>query len=146
VRPLCSSDHDAVLRLEAEALGTSRGAGSPPRDHDGFVALADGRLVGVLRCHVRDRDATCTAVVVRPEFQRTRVTPLLIASFVRATIHRVGACGFLIDPADAATRALGTRLGGGAHAMSDVVSPSPAARRAWYARVGLVPLRRGAAA
>lgn len=144
VRPLERSDREALRRLEADVLGAPRwpeaGPPGPATGHGVLGALAGDHLVGALRYHVSDQRAACAGVTIRAGFQRTRVTWLLLAAFARTAIHRVGVCGFLEDPADAATRAL---LGGARGGSSDV-SPSPPARRAWYARVGLAPVATGA--
>src|SRR5690606_6656705 len=53
----------------------------------------------------------CTTLAVIPAFQRTRVTLLLLAEFVRAIVERVETCWFTVKPDNAAARALHRVLG-----------------------------------
>jgi ribosomal protein S18 acetylase RimI-like enzyme len=120
VRPLCSSDFAALQRLEAEVFGAAGEDVLCPHylrlctefyADTCFVALADGEPAGYLLCFVRDREAYCTTLAVRPEQQRTKVTPLLLSAFVQQIVERVDVCWFTVKPDNAPARALHRMLG-----------------------------------
>jgi ribosomal protein S18 acetylase RimI-like enzyme len=120
VRTLCSEDFVALRQLEADVFGAAGDDVLCPHylrlctefyGDTCFLALVDGRAVGYLLCFVRDRDAYCTTLAVRTEFQRTRVTPMLLAAFVRAVVDRVDTCWFTVKPDNAQARALHAMLG-----------------------------------
>jgi ribosomal protein S18 acetylase RimI-like enzyme len=122
VRPLCSGDFPALRQLEADVFGAAGEDVLCPHylrlctelfDDTCFMALVDGKPVGYLLCFVRDRDAYCTTLAVRAEFQRTRVTPLLLATFVQTIIARVDVCWFTVKPDNVAARSLHKMLGAG---------------------------------
>lgn len=120
VRTLCSEDFAALTRLEAEVFGAAGDGVLCPHylrlctefyADTCFIALVDGRAAGYLLCFVRDREAYCTTLAVRTEFQRTRVTPMLLASFVQTIIDRVETCWFTVKPDNLAARSLHAMLG-----------------------------------
>lgn len=120
VRALCSGDFEALRQLEADVFGAAGDGVLCPHylrlcteffADTCFLALADGRPAGYLLCFVRDRDAYCTTLAVRAEFQRTRVTPLLLAAFVTAIADKVDACWFTVAPDNVAARQLHAWLG-----------------------------------
>lgn len=120
VRTLCSEDFGALRQLEADIFGAADDDVLCPHylrlctefyGDTCFIALADGRPAGYLLCFVRDRDAYCTTLAVRPEFQRTRVTPMLLAAFVQTVVDKVDTCWFTVSPDNAAARGLHAWLG-----------------------------------
>ena len=167
VRSLCSRDFEALRLLEADIFGAA--------DDDVlcshylrlcteffgdtcFLALADNRPVGYLLCFVRDREAYCTTLAVRREFQRTRVTPLLLAAFVCAVIEKVDTCWFTVKPDNAPARALHKMLGatevgnlqdfygpGDERIVSKIDRSSFELLRSRYERLGLIPKQAVAA-
>lgn len=167
VRTLCSGDFEALRGLEADVFGAAGDDVLCPHylrlctefyGDTCFLALADGRPVGYLLCFVRDREAYCTTLAVRTEFQRTRVTPILLASFVRTMIDRVDTCWFTVKPDNAAARALHQMLGasdvgsvrdfygpGDERIVSKIDRHSFERLRPKYERLGLIPRQQVAA-
>lgn len=120
VRPLCSSDFPALRRLEADVFGAAGEDVLCPHylrlctemfDDTCFMALVDDKPAGYLLCFVRDRDAYCTTLAIREEFQRTRVTPQLLAAFVQNIIEKVDVCWFTVKPDNLAARQRHRMLG-----------------------------------
>jgi ribosomal protein S18 acetylase RimI-like enzyme len=168
VRTLCSEDFVALRQLEADVFG---GAGDDVlcphylrlcTEFYGdtcFLALVDGRPVGYLLCFVRGRDAYCTTLAVRTEFQRTRVTPMLLAAFVRTVVDQVDTCWFTVKPDNGPARALHAWLGateagtlrdfygpGDERIVSKIDRAQFEKLRPKYERLGLLPKQPAAAA
>ena len=163
VRTLCSEDFEALRQLEADVFGNAGDGVLCPHylrlctemfSDTCFLALADGRPAGYLLCFVRDRDAYCTTLAVRTEFQRTRVTPLLLASFVNTIVDRIDACWFTVAPDNAAARQLHAMLGasevgrvknfygpGDERIVSRIDKERFEQLRPKYERLGLIPKR-----
>ena len=120
VRNLCSEDFAALATLEQDVFGAMGEAVLCPHylrlctefyADTCFLALVDGRAVGYLLCFVRGRDAYCTTLAVRAEYQRTRVTHMLLAAFVRTVVDQVDTCWFTVKPDNGPARALHAMLG-----------------------------------
>jgi len=120
IRTLESGDFPAIMRLEQEIFGAHGQSLLGPyyvrlccdffNEHC-FVALADGEAVGYLLSFVRDREAYCTTLAVRPAHQGSRVAHLLIRAFVPRIIHAVDRCWFTVEADNTAARALHSALG-----------------------------------
>ncbi|MCG8417299.1 MAG: GNAT family N-acetyltransferase [Proteobacteria bacterium] len=119
-RPLTSDDFSALVELEQDIFG---GSGEELLcsyyirlccdffADTCFITLVDGRPVGYLLGFVNRREAYCTTLAVRPEFQRTRVVTLLLRQFVRVIMSRVDSCWFTVKPDNVAARKLHKMLG-----------------------------------
>jgi ribosomal protein S18 acetylase RimI-like enzyme len=120
VRSLVSEDFAALGQLEADIFGAVGDSVLCPQylrlctefyRETCFLALADGRPVGYLLCVVRGREAYCARLGIRTEFQRTKVTTLLLAAFVTTVVEQADTCWFTVKPDNVQARALHKMLG-----------------------------------
>lgn len=168
VRSLCTSDFEALQRLESEIFGAAGEDVLCPHylrlctdifPDSCFVALSDDRAVGYLLCFIRGRDAYCTTLAVAPEAQRTRLTPMLIGTFVRTIMEQVDVCWFTVKPDNKQARALHAMLGavevgeksdfygpGDVRIVSKIDRARFEAMRPKYERLGLIPRKDAVAA
>src|SRR5688572_6935441 len=90
VRSLRSDDFEALSQLERDVFGAMGEAVLCPHylrlctdfyNETSFIAYDDGRPVGYLLCFLKGRQAYCTTLAIREEYQRKRVTAMLIGAF-----------------------------------------------------------------
>ncbi len=120
VRTLTTDDFPVLTALERDGFGAAGEAVLCPHylrvctdifADTCFLACDEGRPVGYLLCFVRGREAWCTTLAIREEYQRKRVTSMLIGAFVRTVVDQVDVCWFTVKDDNAAARALHHMLG-----------------------------------
>ncbi len=120
IRTLRPDDFDRLLELEHGIFGASGEKVLCPHylrlctDFFGdtcFLALDGDASVGYLLCFVRDREAHCTTLAIRPEYQRKRVTMQLLQAFVSSIVGEVDRCWFTVSATNVAARSLHKWLG-----------------------------------
>lgn len=120
VRTLTTDDFPALVQLERDVFGALGEDVLCPHylrvcteifPDTCFVALDDDRPVGYLLSFVKERQAWCTTLAIREEYQRKRLTSMLIGAFVRTILERVDVCWFTVKEDNAAARALHRMLG-----------------------------------
>jgi ribosomal protein S18 acetylase RimI-like enzyme len=122
VRSVTSADFATLDRLEREVFGAMGEAVLCPHYlrlcceffADSCFVVFDGEVAaGYLLSFVRDdqREAYCTTLAVREEYQRGRATAMLIGAFVRSIVGRVDSCWFTVKDDNLAARLLHQMLG-----------------------------------
>ncbi len=120
VRPLQSSDFDLLMQLEEDMFGTSHDGTLGPYyvrlccDFFGescFLAELEGRPVGYLLSFIKGREAYCTTVAIRPEYQGSRVLVQLLRAFVTVADEKADVCWFTVEEDNKAARAMHKMLG-----------------------------------
>jgi ribosomal protein S18 acetylase RimI-like enzyme len=120
VRTLTTDDFAALAQLERDVFGALGEDVLCPHylrvcteifPDTCFLALDDGRPVGYLLSFIKERQAWCTTLAIREEYQRKRLTAMLIGAFVRSIFERVDVCWFTVKEDNAAARALHRMLG-----------------------------------
>jgi ribosomal protein S18 acetylase RimI-like enzyme len=120
VRTLTTDDFAALAQLERDVFGAMGEDVLCPHylrvcteifPDTCFLALDDDRPVGYLLAFIKERQAWCTTLAIREEYQRKRLTAMLIGAFVRSIFERVDVCWFTVKEDNAAARALHRMLG-----------------------------------
>ncbi|HVO31105.1 MAG TPA: GNAT family N-acetyltransferase, partial [bacterium] len=120
IRALKSEDFPTLMTLEEEVFGKEGEAVLGPYyvrlccdffNDTSFLAFANGKPVGYILCFLRGREAYCTTLAVRDEYQGTRVTLLLLRAMVQAIIHRADSCWFTVKNDNEGARSLHAALG-----------------------------------
>ncbi len=120
VRPLRSEDFEALMQLEEDMFGKTNDGTLGPYyvrlccdffADSCFLAECEGQPVGYLLSFVRDREAYCTTVAIRPEYQGTRVLVQLLRAFVGVALRESEVCWFTVEDDNKAARAMHKMLG-----------------------------------
>lgn len=168
ISKLTNNDFPAIMKMEDEVFGQAGEAVLGAYyvrlcceffGDTCFVARVEGRPVAYVLCFVRDREAYCTTLGVHPDYQATRVVPLLLRALISEIAYRVDKCWFTVTadnlPARRLHKSLGatdvdTRLdfyGPGDERIVSVIDRAAFERlRARYEKLGLIaPAARPAA-
>lgn len=160
VRPLRSDDFDALMQMEREMFGSTGDGTLGPYyvrlccDFFGdscFLAEVEGRPVGYLLSFIRKREAYCTTVAIRAEYQGSRVLVQLLRAFVEVANEAADVCWFTVEEDNKAARAMHKMLGatesevrpdfygpGRSRIVSRIERASFEKLQARFARLGLV--------
>jgi len=120
IRPLCSDDYQAVMKLEDEVFGAAGEKVLGPYyvklcceffGQTCLLALVNGEPAGYVLSFVRGREGYCTTLAVAPRFQGTRVAIRLVGGLVAALEPLVDSCWFTVKRDNASARALHAALG-----------------------------------
>jgi ribosomal protein S18 acetylase RimI-like enzyme len=120
VRPLQPGDYAHLSALEVEVFGAVGEEVLCPHylrlcceffAGSCFIGFVDDRPAAYLLSFVRERSCYCTTLAVHPDYQRTRITLLLLREFVRGIAHQVDRCWFTVKHDNAAARSLHKMLG-----------------------------------
>jgi len=120
IRTLRQDDFAALTALESEIFGAAGESVLCPYylrlvcdfyADSCFLALHRGEPVGYLLCFIKERQAYCTTLGIREDYQKKRVIIQLIRAFVTRIIDEVDVCWFTVDEDNGAARALHRMLG-----------------------------------
>ncbi len=120
VRKLQPEDFDTIMTLERDLFGDCNegtlGAYYVRLCCDFFgdcclLVEVEGQPVGYLLSFVKNREAYCTTLAIKPQFQGTRVITRILKAFVGAISDRVDLCWFTVEEDNKAARALHAMLG-----------------------------------
>ena len=120
IRPLCSDDYPAVMKLDDEVFGAAGEAVLGPYyvklcceffGQTCLLALVNGEPAGYVLSFVRGREAYCTTLAVGPRFQGSRVAIRLLGGLVAALEPLVDSCWFTVKRDNASARDLHAALG-----------------------------------
>ncbi len=120
IRALKSEDFDALMRLEEDMFGSYNDGTLGPYyvrlccdffSDSCFLAEIEGRPIGYLLSFIRNREAYCTTVAIRPEYQGTRVLVQLLRAFVQVASEQADVCWFTVEDDNKAARAMHKMLG-----------------------------------
>ena len=120
IRNLNTGDFEHIRTLETEIFGAmDEGLLCPYYvrlccdffPDNSFIAFDGGRPIAYLLCFVKGREAYCTTLAIRPEYQRTRLVVQLLKAFVSTVVQACDVCWFTVDEDNKAARALHRMLG-----------------------------------
>jgi ribosomal protein S18 acetylase RimI-like enzyme len=120
VRTLGPDDFDTLMALEEDMFGAAHEGVLGPYyvrlccDFFGescFLVHVDGQAVGYLLSFVKGREAYCTTLAIKTEFQGSRVILHLLKEFIRTMDTMVDSVWFTVEENNEAARNLHAMLG-----------------------------------
>jgi len=164
VRTLGPDDFETLMALEEDMFGGAREGVLGPYyvrlccDFFGeccFLVHVDGQAVGYLLSFVKGREAYCTTLAIKSEFQGSRVILHLLKEFIRTMDAMVDSVWFTVEEDNDAARNLHAMLGAtevaqrkdfygpGTHRIVSRIDRADFDRlRERFARIGLVGERK----
>jgi len=120
IRNLCPGDFNHLMQLEKEIFGDKGEKVLGPYyvrlcceffSESCFLASVEGEPVGYVLSFIHEREAYCTTLAVRQQYQGTRVVHRLLRALSQFLIRNADSCWFTVSPDNEVARSIHALLG-----------------------------------